>query len=86
MNKAQEVVDNLAEHWCRQVADLEDNTGAVDNTEAVLLAVDDTEAVLLAVDNTDTAEDTAVASVQSDTGGQGWTGGGGWTLDRQLKL
>ena len=63
--------------------DLEDNTGAVDNTEAVLLAVDNTEdeavhppvdnteAVLLAVDNPDTAEDTVVACVQSDTGGQG---------------
>ena len=76
MNKAQEDVDSLAENWCRQVADLEDSTGDVDNTEAVLLAVD----------NTDTAEDTAVACVQSDTGGQGWTGEGGWTLDRQLKL
>ena len=59
MNKAQEDVDSLVEHWCRQVADLEDNTAAIDNTEAVLLAVD----------NTDTAEDTAVACVQSDTGG-----------------
>ena len=61
MNKAQEDVDSLLGHWCRQVVDLEDNTAAVYNTEAVLLAVD----------NTDTAEDTAVACVQSDTGGQG---------------
>ena len=53
------------------MADLEDKTGAVDNTEAVHLAVDKTEVVQLAVDNTDTAEDTAVACVQSDTGGQG---------------
>ena len=57
MNKAQEDVDSLVGHWCRQVVDLEDNT----------------EAVLLAVDNTDTAEDNAVACVQSDTGGQGVT-------------
>ena len=67
------------------MAALEENTGT-DNKEAVHRAVDNTEAVLLAVDNTDTAEDTDVACVQSDTGGQGWTGEGGWTLDRQLKL
>ena len=76
MDKAQEDVDSLVEHWCRQVADLEDNTAAIDNTEAVLLAVD----------NTDTAEDTAVACVQSDIGGLGWTEGGLLSLDRQLKL
>ena len=76
MNKAQEDFDSLVERWHRQVADLEDKTGAVDNTGAVHLAVDNTDAVQLAVDNTeadnpDTAEDIAVACVQSDTGGQG---------------
>ena len=63
----------------RQVADLEDNSGAVvvDNTETVPVAVDNidivllvvgnTEAVLLAVDNTDIAGDTAVVGAPSDT-------------------
>ena len=76
MNKAQV---NKVERLQRQVADLQDNTGAVvvDNTETVPVAVDNidnfllvvgnTEAVLLAVDNTDIAGDTAVVGAPSDT-------------------
>ena len=63
----------------RQVADLQDNYGAVavgnteavpvavGNTEAVPVAVDNIDIVLLVVGNTDIAGDTAVDVAPSDT-------------------